>query len=220
MANNSYPITTPYGKVPGYPLNNGFHNGIDYGYPMGTPVIVNGVTIGISGATGAAYDAQGSKGTPGAAHLHLGKFVNGAAQNPGVGNGFSFNSAKVYDTGSDPTNGNFVRITGDGALWNYLHLGSINVTKGQLLEGEDMARIQELEDLANNRQSYLDRIGGAVSVGAPVDGNGVNQIINNIKVEQNRIDELTRIVGDLEHAEGSDKDALIAELQAVINKHK
>jgi hypothetical protein len=55
-----------------------------------------------------------------------------------VGNGFSFNSAVVYDTGFDSLNGNYVRLTADGALWNYLHLETILVTKGQVLEGEDM----------------------------------------------------------------------------------
>lgn len=120
-----YPVTTPFGQVAGYPLNNGFHNGIDYGYPMGTPVVVNGVQIGISNNTGATTGP----------HLHIGKFVNGVVQDPGVGNGLSFNSAVVYDTGYDATNGNYVRITGDGALWNYLHLKSTSVTKGQVLKG-------------------------------------------------------------------------------------
>lgn len=124
----SYPVTTPFGQVPGYPLNNGFHNGIDYGYPMGTPVIVNGVTIGLSNNTGASTGP----------HLHVGRFVNGQVTDPGVGNGFQFNSAVVFDTGSDATNGNYVRITGDGALWNYLHLEKILVGKGQILKGGDM----------------------------------------------------------------------------------
>lgn len=130
-----YPITTPFGWVVGYPLNQtdpvnhpgqGFHNGIDYGAPMGTPVIVNGVTIGLSNNTGATTGP----------HLHVGKYVNGVVQDPGVGNGFNFNSAVVYDIGEDDTDGIYVRITGDGALWNYLHLGSTMVTARQILKGE------------------------------------------------------------------------------------
>lgn len=124
----NYPVTTPFGQVAGYPLNNGFHNGIDYGYPMGTPVVVNGVTIGLSNNTGSTTGP----------HLHVGKFVNGVVQNPGVGNGFVFNSAVIFDTGFDNTDGNYVRITGDGALWNYLHLEKVLVTKGQVLKGGDM----------------------------------------------------------------------------------
>lgn len=130
----NYPITTPFGWVAGYPLNQdaahpgqGFHNGIDYGFPMGTPVVVNGVTIGLSNNTGASTGP----------HLHVGKYVGGTVQNPGVGNGFSFSSAVVFDTGYDATNGNYVRITGDGALWNYLHMEKVLVSKGQVLKGED-----------------------------------------------------------------------------------
>lgn len=124
----NYPVTTPYGEVAGYPLNNGFHNGIDYGYPMGTPVVVNGVVIGLSNNTGSTTGP----------HLHIGKFVNGVVQNPGVGNGLGFKSAVIYDTGEDAIDGKYVRITGDGALWNYLHLESTLVTKGQVLQGDDM----------------------------------------------------------------------------------
>lgn len=132
---DQYPVTEGYGKQPDYPLNNGFHNGIDYGLPMGTPVIVNGVTIGLSNNTGASTGP----------HLHVGKFINGVVQDPGVDNGFQFNSAVVYDTGSDSTNGNFVRITADGALWVYLHLESILVTKGQVLEENTVSSIGDVE---------------------------------------------------------------------------
>lgn len=124
MLVQDYPVSTPYGYVPGYPLNNGFHSGIDYSCPDGTPVIVNGVSIGISNNTGASTGA----------HCHVGKYVNGVVQDPGVGNGFSFDSAIVYDTGEDDVNGIYVRITGDGALWNYLHLEKVLVTKGQVLK--------------------------------------------------------------------------------------
>jgi hypothetical protein len=140
-----FPVTTPFGQVPGYPLNNGFHNGIDYGCPTGTPVIVNGITIGISNNTGASTGP----------HLHVGKYVNGQVQDPGVGNGFQFNSAVVYDTGYDSTNGNYVRITGDGALWNYLHLEEVLVTKGQVLEGEDDMTQSEAEKVV----TYFYRLG-------------------------------------------------------------
>lgn len=122
-----YPITTPYGQVAGYPLNNGFHNGIDYGCPTGTPVVVNGVTIGLSGATGYATGP----------HLHVGRWVGGTVTNP-VG-GFQFNSAIVTQVASDATNGNYVRIQADGASWVYLHLSKQLVSVGQVLQGGNVA---------------------------------------------------------------------------------
>lgn len=137
---SKYPVTTPFGWVEGYPLNQtdpvnhpgqGYHNGIDYGLPMNTPVIVNGVQIASSNNTG---DTTGP-------HLHVGKFVGGVAVNPGLNQGANFDKAVIYDTGKDDTNGNFVRITADGALWNYLHLadGSIKVKAGQVLQaGSDI----------------------------------------------------------------------------------
>lgn len=141
-----YPVTTPYGPVEGYPLNPipdkpgyGFHNGIDYGYPMGTPVVVNGIPIGISNNTGATTGP----------HLHVGKWVNGVVEDPGVGNGFSFKSAIVYDTGEDATDGIFVRITGDGALWDYLHLEKTLVIKGQVLKGSTNMVYPNKGDLIN-----------------------------------------------------------------------
>lgn len=150
---SDYPVTTPYGQVADYPLNNGFHNGIDYGYPMNTPVVVNGVTIGFSNNTGASTGP----------HLHVGKYINGQVQDPGTGNGFHFSSAVVFDTGSDATNGNFVRITGDGALWNYLHLASTSVIKGQQLKGEDMPTVANKEFVQAAYQIILGRDASQVS---------------------------------------------------------
>lgn len=146
----NYPVTTPFGHVAGYPLNNGFHNGIDYGYPMGTPVIVNGVTIGLSNNTGATTGP----------HLHVGKFVNGVVQDPGVGNGFQFDSAVIFDTGFDSSNGNYVRIAADGVLWNYLHLEKVLVSQGQELKGGNPPQEEEVlneGDVINLYKSMLGR---------------------------------------------------------------
>lgn len=129
---SQFPITTPYGYVAGYPLNNGFHNGIDYGCPSGTPVKVNGVTIGLSGATGYATGP----------HLHVGRWLGGTVTDPGVGGGFHFTSAVVTQISEDATNGKYVRVQGDGASWVYLHLSQNNLVKvGDKLQGgtQDMA---------------------------------------------------------------------------------
>lgn len=124
-----YPVTTPYGQVPGYPLNNGFHNGIDYGCPVATPVVVNGVTIGLSGNTGYSSGP----------HCHVGRWVNGSSTDPGVGNGFNFHNAVVTECKEDATNGKYVRVYGDGASWVYLHMSdNSKVSVGKVLQGDDM----------------------------------------------------------------------------------
>src|SRR5258708_7977686 len=134
---SQYPITELYGCQPGYPLNQnlcppgqGFHRGIDYGCPSGTPIIVNGVEIGLSGATGAVTGP----------HLHVGRWIGGESTDPGVGNGFHFNSAVVAEVNEDPTNGKYVRVQGDDASWVYLHMSDNNkVSVGQVLQGDEMS---------------------------------------------------------------------------------
>lgn len=145
MTANQYPITQGYGYDPSYPLNGGFHQGIDYGCPAGTPVVVNGVTIGLSGNTGYTTGA----------HLHLGKWLNGVVQNPGNG-GFNFNSAVVTEVHytNDNQNGKYVRVQADGYSWIYLHLDSINVSVGQHLQGDSM----DYEDVKYVRYASLHRL--------------------------------------------------------------
>lgn len=134
----TFPITTPYGKVAGYPLNNGFHNGIDYGAPTGSEVIVNGVVIGLTGATGYATGP----------HLHVGRWVGGTVTDPGVGGGFHFDSAVVTQISQDATNGKYVRVQGDGASWVYLHLSdNSKVSVGQVLQGDEMIESSDVDEV-------------------------------------------------------------------------
>lgn len=143
-----YGITQDYGYDPSYPLNKGSHRGIDYGYPWGVPVLVNGVPIGLSGSTGEAYDANGNKGTKAAAHVHVGRWVNGQPTNPGRGNGFEFEPpVSVAAVGSDAVNGNWVKLNAEGAIWVYCHLSEIKVRQGQQLEGgETMPSEKDVRD--------------------------------------------------------------------------
>ncbi len=63
MTAKDFPITQAYGYDPSYPLNGGYHKGVDYGCPSGTEIVVNGVAIGLSGNTGYSSGA----------HLHVGR---------------------------------------------------------------------------------------------------------------------------------------------------
>lgn len=136
MTTSDYSISFPYGATDGVyyytptaakPKTSkwiaNYHRGDDRVMPIGTPVVVNGVVIGLSGNTGASS----------APHLHIGRFINGVVQNPGSG-GFSLPNATVFDTGYDATNGNYVRIMSQGALWVYLHFSKVSVAKGQVVQ--------------------------------------------------------------------------------------
>lgn len=143
-----YPVTQGYGYDPNYPLNAGTHKGIDYGCPSGTPIVVNGVQIGLSGATGYATGP----------HLHVGRWVNGQPTNPGVGNGFTFNNAVVTEVGQDAVNGKFVRVQGDGASWVYLHMSQQTASVNQVLKQQSQGEAPMNDgDVTNLYRSLLGR---------------------------------------------------------------
>lgn len=164
MTAKDFPVTTPYGWVTGYPLNvnsdgehpgQGFHKGIDYGCPDSTAIVVNGVQIGISGHTG---EVTGP-------HTHIGKWVNGAVQDPGVGNGWQLSNPHVTDIDYDDTNGYYVGLLdASGVRWVYLHMQekSTNVKVGDYLdqlpkyEEQDMAQVDELEAQVKQLQENYD----------------------------------------------------------------
>lgn len=132
-----YPITELFGCQPDYPLNQnlcppgqGFHNGIDYGCPTGTEITVNGVVIGISGATGAVTGP----------HVHVGHWNGGTVLPIGPQDGKNVNGAKVTQVSEDSTNGKFVRVgDADGSSWVYLHMSdNSKVSVGQVLQGGNM----------------------------------------------------------------------------------
>lgn len=110
-----FPITQPYGYDPTYPVNGGWHLGVDYGCPSGTPIVVNDVQIGISGATG---EVMGP-------HMHVGRWVGGKSTQIGPQDGRNVNKAYISEIGEDDINGKYVRLTdADGSSWVYLHMSN------------------------------------------------------------------------------------------------
>jgi hypothetical protein len=224
---SQYPITQPYGYDPSYPLNGGWHRGIDYGSPTGTPVVVNGVTIGLSGSTGAVTGP----------HLHVGRFVNGAATDPGTGNGFTLDNAVVFDTGYDAVNGNYVRVKGSGALWVYLHLSKINVKRGDKLQGDTMtipdedgwyARIAKLYrqfDLPLSREDFTKNVVGrdpfdvVVELSDGPNSNVLDTVKENEKhngeIAANRLAQEKRIADLVDVSNPDDTDSIVKKIQAL-----
>lgn len=135
---SDYRVTFPYGSTadPYGTAANPYHRGEDREMPVGTPVIINGVQIGLSGNSGWSF----------APHLHVGRFVNGADTAP-KGGGFSFSSATVTQISEDTKNGKYIRIQADGASWVYLHLSQQTCSIGQVLkqptQGDEMITTSE-----------------------------------------------------------------------------
>lgn len=127
MSAESYPITFGYRATDGqYYGPNGsvgpYHRGEDRAMPIGTPIIVNGIQIGLSGNSGASSGP----------HLHIGRFLGGQDTAPN-GGGFHFDSASVTEINEDGINGRYVRVQADGASWVYLHMSQQTVNIGQQL---------------------------------------------------------------------------------------
>jgi len=124
-----YPINFPYGATtapysPAHP-----HRGDDRACPVGTPIVIEGVTIGLTGMTGWATGP----------HCHIQEWhnINTNVRKPQN----AFRAGTVVKTGVHNQFGNFIDIkTSDGWVDTYAHLSKINVTVGQVIKkGEAMA---------------------------------------------------------------------------------
>jgi LysM repeat protein len=147
-----YKVTFGYKATDGYYYGkNGkigpYHRGNDRAMPIGTPVKVNGVTISRSGTTGASSGP----------HLHTGLWVGGSDKNP-TGKEWNITGAKVYDTGYDSMNGNYVRVIGkDGGIRVYLHNSKILVKAGQKLV---IPKVSKPKYYIVKSGDYLNKIAG------------------------------------------------------------
>lgn len=185
MSAQDYPVTTPWGFSKDYPLNGGRHKGEDRAMPVGTPVVVNGVQIGLSGNTGYSTGP----------HLHIGRWVNGVDTNPG-GQGFNLPSPLIITSvGYDSENGNYVTLNdANGVRWVYLHLSKQTVPNGLRIGGS----VSDLDKVTAIAQHRLDL---ATGVYAAAGTNGVGQseeqktakTIEVIQTLQNEVANLTAI---------------------------
>jgi len=125
---NDYPISFAYKAQDGkYYGTNGsvglYHRGEDRACPTGSPIIVQGVTIGLVGATGLASGP----------HLHF-QCMNGTTDKDPAP--YRWAGGTVTTAGWHTQFGNQVRIThADGMVMIYAHLSKINVTVGQKIGG-------------------------------------------------------------------------------------
>lgn len=127
MTAQDYAVSFGYGAQDGYYYGpNGivgpYHKGNDRPTPSGTPIVINGTTIGHTGATGMVSGA----------HLHTQAWTGstGNTQNPSP---FEFQPGVVVGTGTASQWGNFVTVTVNGVNLTYCHLSQINVSNGQNL---------------------------------------------------------------------------------------
>lgn len=185
------PVTELFGCQPGYPLNTaqcpvgqGFHNGVDYGCPVGTDVTVNGVVIAKSGATGGPNPVEGF-----GPHCHVGHWGPNGVIDPGVQGGKSLPGGtitEVHDL-NDTNNGKYVRVgMPDGTSWVFLHLSEILVTVGQVLQGGNV----DLGKLADLRLAAINQIRTAVGLAPRTDTNGVDDILARVTIVNGDYDNL------------------------------
>ena len=134
MIASDFEINFPYGATDAPYSPTHPHRGDDRPCPVGTPVVIEGVSIGLTGATGFVSGP----------HLHIQEWQSDYANTRKPQNAFV--PGKVVNIDPDGTQGDgsfgkFITIqTADG--WNdtYCHLSQINVSVGQVI-GDEMDEI-------------------------------------------------------------------------------
>ena len=136
MSAKDYPVTFSFKAQDGYYYGPSgvvgpFHHGVDYGCPTETPVVISGVTISHSGATG----------TVSAPHLHVDKRPVGSPitdRNAFVNPLDWWNITGVVTfAGPAGSAGNMVTIHSGGWEFRFLHNSTLNVKAGDRIVAQN-----------------------------------------------------------------------------------
>lgn len=178
-----YPVSFPYGATTAPYSAAHPHQGQDRAMPTGTPVVVNGVTIGLSGTTGKSTGP----------HLHVQKVQKNQVVNPN-GGGFDLPTPiAVYDVGNRSDIGNYVRIKdASGAGWSYFHLSQINVGKGILGGMDDVNKLKEIASARLDQLRRLMAAGGVDPNKNEANDASIAQVIANIDAKNKEIESLKK----------------------------
>lgn len=113
-----------------------YHRGNDRPCPTGTPIIISGVTIGLTGATGLASGP----------HLHTQACTAGSNYANDLDPGpYEFKNGTVISAGWHSQFGNHIVIRVGGVDITYAHLSKINVQVGQVI-GDTLMIIQNADN--------------------------------------------------------------------------
>lgn len=162
MTASDYKISFPYGATsapysPSHP-----HRGDDRACPTGTPVVINGVTIGLTGATG-FVDGP---------HLHVQEWHNNYLDIRKPQNAFKGGIVTNIDpngTQGDGSFGKFITVkTADGWSDSYCHLSEIKVKIGQELKA-----VQGGNDMYPNQGDLTNFYNSTGWPGHPPNGNDI-----------------------------------------------
>lgn len=154
MTAQDYPVDFGYGAQDGYyygpkGIVGPYHRGNDRLTPVGTPIVIAGKTIGLTGATGLV----------GGPHLHNQAGTDQACQNTFDPTPLEFKPGVVVATGYGNQWGNYITVRVDGRFITYCHLSRIDVQPGLVLN-EDMplypsiGDVSKMYDVGLGRQPY------------------------------------------------------------------